>query len=127
MVDSLKEILGGREEEHYMSLIVLHSMIEKEDQMRAFDPLEPYVTRLVLSTNIAESSITLPQVRYVVDLGMHKQMFHSVKYNSPCLMGMWVSQASSMQRAGRAGRLFPGTIFRMYSRKFYTMLPAYPV
>lgn len=54
-------------------------------------------------------------------------MFHSVKYNSPCLMGMWVSQASSTQRAGRAGRLFPGTIFRMYSRQFYSMLPAYPI
>lgn len=74
MVDSLKEILGGREEENYMSLIVLHSMVEKEDQMRAFEPLEPYVTRLVLSTNIAESSITLPMVRYVLDLGMHKQV-----------------------------------------------------
>jgi hypothetical protein len=41
-------------------------------------------------------------------------------------MGMWVSQASSMQRSGRAGRLFPGTIFRIYSRNFYSMLPAYP-
>lgn len=57
-----------------MQLMVLHSLIEKEDQMLAFTPLMPEVTRVVLATNIAESSITLPQVRYIIDLGVHKQV-----------------------------------------------------
>ncbi len=86
MVDSLKEILGGKEEEYYMSLIILHSMVEKEEQMKAFEPLEPFVTRLVLSTNIAESSVTLPQVRYIIDLGMHKQViFICIEYSGKVL------------------------------------------
>ncbi len=74
MIDTLIQIHGGREVEGLIEMTVLHSLLEREDQMRIFDPIPSGVTRLILATNIAESSITIPQLHYVIDMGLNKQV-----------------------------------------------------
>jgi len=102
-----------------VEVVLLHSTIEFDEQLRAFEPIEDRKTRIVLSTNIAESSVTIPNVRYIIDLGMHKQMEHDEQYQRTALVQSWISKASANQRSGRAGRLCPGTCFRLYPRRFY--------
>jgi len=57
-----------------LQILVLHSLVDEVDQMKVFDPLLPGQTRVILSTNIAESSVTVPYVRYIIDFGTHKQV-----------------------------------------------------
>lgn len=57
-----------------MWLFLMKFQVDEEDQMRAFESLTPGVTRVILATNIAESSVTIPQARYVLDLGLHKEV-----------------------------------------------------
>jgi hypothetical protein len=98
---------------------VLHSMLEEEDSAAVFSPIESGITRVVLSTNIAESSITLPGVRYVIDFGTHKEVAYNEQFQCEALMKRLISKSSAQQRRGRAGRLFPGTIFRFYSEEVF--------
>jgi HrpA-like RNA helicase len=101
-------------------LIPMHSLLSFEDQMAAFHPgAGDTRTRVVIATNIAESSVTLPDVHTVIDFGRAKTIEYVPKLNAPALRTTWISQASAAQRAGRAGRLMPGTVYRMYTRSFH--------
>ncbi|WFD30910.1 RNA helicase [Malassezia sp. CBS 17886] len=85
----------------------------------------PDTRKVVLATNIAETSITIPGVRYVVDAGLVKEKVFSPHTGIETLQVMPVSQSSSVQRAGRAGREGPGECYRLYTRgAFDTLAPA---
>ena len=71
--------------------------------------------KCIISTNIAETSITIDGVRFVVDSGRAKEMMHDVASGAGSLQEGWISRASADQRKGRAGRTGPGKCFRMYS------------
>lgn len=118
-VDSGRGARGG----HAIEVIVLHSMMEDSEQLRAFEPIARGVTRVVLATNIAESSVTIPDVRYVIDFGLVRQLHHDPKDKMTMLATMWIPKSSALQRGGRCGRLCPGTVFRMYSKGFFESLP----
>ena len=110
-----------------MDVRVLHSVLEKDDQMEVFAPTPPGMTKVVLATNIAESSVTLPRVRYVLDMATHKNiqvdkvinLTLTRKYGNVVLLKSWISMTSAKQRAGRTGRELPGNVFRFYSRHFH--------
>ncbi len=108
---------------HAIEVIVLHSMMEDSEQLRAFEPIPRGTTRVVLATNIAESSVTIPDVRYVIDFGVVRQLHHDPKDKMTMLATMWIPKSSALQRGGRCGRLCPGTVFRMYSKSFFDSLP----
>ena len=72
--------------------------------------------KVILATNAAESSITLPDVDTVICLGTHKSMRYVPASHCVQLVNTWISKASATQRAGRTGRLRPGRVFRLYSR-----------
>lgn len=101
-----------------LHILPLYSLLEQSQQMRIFET-PPSGSRLVIvATNIAETSLTIPGVRYVVDSGKVKQREHAS--GSSFFRTAWTSKASSDQRAGRAGRTAPGHCYRLYSSAVYS-------
>ena len=97
----------------------LHSNLSREEQQDAFQHPSNDTCRIVLATNIAESSITLPEVNYVIDFGLQKELFYDVRKRMTCLRLRWCSHAASQQRAGRTGRVCSGTVIRFYTKSFF--------
>lgn len=83
--------------------------------------------KVVLATNIAETSITIPGVRYVIDSGLVKEKVFSPQTNIETLQVLPISKSSSLQRAGRAGREAPGECYRLYTREAFQGLDTMPV
>ena len=99
--------------------VPIHSDIPFEDQMHVFDTARAGEANIILATNAAESSVTLPNVDSVICLGLCKQIVYNEASHRQMLMPTWISKASATQRAGRTGRVRPGTVYRMYSRETY--------
>ena len=108
-------------------LIVLpvYSSLPSEMQTRIFDPAPPGTRKCVIATNIAEASLTIDGIFYVVDPGFAKQKVFNAKAGMDSLVVAPISQASANQRKGRAGRTGPGKAFRLYTEAAYRneMLP----
>lgn len=102
-------------------VFVLHSGLELEHQQEAFRTIDERSTKIILSTNIAESSVTIPDVTHVINCGIEKQieMPNAGSTHAEVLMDTWCSQASAKQRSGRAGRVMPGTAYHLFSQDFY--------
>ncbi|CAM9128667.1 unnamed protein product, partial [Ectocarpus fasciculatus] len=106
------------EDEKYV-VVPIHSDIPFEDQELAFKPVEPDKIKVVVATNAAESSITLPDVDVVICLGTHKAIRYDAKTSHVQLANQFISKASAAQRAGRTGRTRPGSVYRLYSSKLF--------
>lgn len=108
-------------------LIVLpvYSALPSEVQSRIFEPAPPGARKCVVATNIAEASLTIDGIYYVVDPGFSKQNVFNAKLGMDSLVVTPISQASAKQRAGRAGRTGPGKCFRLYTEQAFKteMLP----
>jgi len=121
--DSLKSILKGREEG--ISVHPLYGDLPFEEQERAILPSQK--RRVVLATNIAETSLTIEGVSIVIDSGLTRRLQYDPSSGMNRLITVSVSKASAEQRKGRAGRLGPGICYRLYSRNvFQSMLPFTP-
>jgi ATP-dependent RNA helicase DHX8/PRP22 len=94
-------------------------------QSKIFEPAPPGARKVVIGTNIAETSITIDGIFYVVDPGFVKQNVYNPKTGMDQLMVVPSSQAAAKQRAGRAGRTGPGKCYRLYTEDAYKseMLP----
>ncbi|KAI9167615.1 Pre-mRNA-splicing factor ATP-dependent RNA helicase PRP43 [Paramyrothecium foliicola] len=79
--------------------------------------------KCILSTNIAETSLTIDDIVYVVDCGLSRQMIYNPRLNMDMLRVLPITQASANQRSGRAGRTKPGTCYRLYSKATMDSLP----
>jgi ATP-dependent RNA helicase TDRD9 len=99
-------------------IIPLHSSITIEEQRQAFVQPQAGQRKVILSTNIAESSITIPDIKYVIDFCLTKELKCDLETNYQALMMNWASMASMTQRKGRAGRCSGGRCYRLISRKF---------
>lgn len=88
----------------------IHSDIPFEDQMEVFNKSASDEMRIIIATNAAESSVTLPEVDSVICLGLCKQIVYNELSHRQMLLPTWISKASATQRAGRTGRLRPGTV-----------------
>ena len=96
---------------------VIHSEIPLEEQEEAFLPVDPNFVKIVLGTNAAESSITIPDCDVVICLGAAKSVQYNKHTHRSMICNNWISKASANQRAGRTGRVRPGTVYRLYSQK----------
>lgn len=106
-------------EETKLHVLPLYSLLPTQEQMKVFEKV-PKGTRLcVVATNVAETSLTIPNVRYVVDSGRAKQRVCDQETGVQKFKVGWVSKASADQRAGRAGRTGPGHCYRLYSSAVY--------
>eukprot|EP01083_Nonionella_stella_P074903 203332_1 len=104
-----------------VNVLPLYSLLSPEKQSLVFDKQrDRNTTRLiVIATNIAETSITIPGIRYVVDCGRVKQEKYSSQENMSKMVVEFISKSSASQRAGRSGRTGPGHCYRLYSSNFY--------
>ncbi|XP_066545535.1 putative ATP-dependent RNA helicase DHX37 [Amia ocellicauda] len=101
-------------------VLPLYSLLAPEQQAKVFRP-PPQGTRLcVVATNVAETSLTIPGVKYVVDCGRVKKRFYDRVTGVSSFKVNWTSQASANQRAGRAGRTEPGHCYRLYSSAVFS-------
>ncbi|ORC85188.1 pre-mRNA splicing factor ATP-dependent RNA helicase [Trypanosoma theileri] len=98
-----------------MLVLPLTATLPQEVQSRVFEPTPPRCRKVVLATNVAETSITISNLCYVVDSGFCKQNVFDAKTGMEQLKIVPISQAQAQQRAGRAGRVGPGKCFRMYT------------
>ncbi|XP_076283323.1 tudor domain containing 9 protein spindle E isoform X2 [Lasioglossum baleicum] len=113
-----------KHEQAKWDIVVLHSSITNEEQQRIFHKPPLGYRRVILSTNIAESSITVPDVKYVIDFCLTKQLVIDPKTNFQCLELTWASKANCEQRAGRTGRVMDGRAYRLVPQEFYeSILP----
>lgn len=96
----------------------LHGSLPPEQQRRVFKKTSPGTWKIVLSTNIAETSVTLDDVTHVVDCGLVKELRYDPKANMSSLQEVVISRASARQRAGRAGRVRPGHCWRLYTQQY---------
>ncbi|KAK4230670.1 putative ATP-dependent RNA helicase [Podospora fimiseda] len=101
----------------------LYGQLSMEAQHEAFQPIKGSSTRkIVLATNIAETSVTVPGVRFVVDCGKAKVKQYRARLGMESLLAKPISKSSAIQRAGRAGREGPGKCFRLYTEETYETL-----
>ncbi|CAM6094943.1 unnamed protein product [Calypogeia fissa] len=98
-----------------LMLVPLHSQLPAGEQRAAFAQAPIGVRKVVLATNIAETSVTIDDVVYVVDCGKIKEKQFDASRNMTTMRVQWTSQASALQRQGRAGRVQPGVCFRLYT------------
>ncbi|KAM9801429.1 putative ATP-dependent RNA helicase DHX34 [Neosynchiropus ocellatus] len=108
-------------------VLPLHSTLSLAQQDKVFDIAPPGVRKCIISTNIAETSVTIDGVRFVADSGKVKEMSYDPKAKMQRLQEFWISLASSEQRKGRAGRTGPGVCYRLYAESDYDAFSPYPV
>uniref|UniRef100_A0A667Z412 ATP-dependent RNA helicase DHX29 n=1 Tax=Myripristis murdjan TaxID=586833 RepID=A0A667Z412_9TELE len=97
-------------------LVALHSTLSAKDQAAAFTVPPAGVRKIVLSTNIAETGVTIPDVVFVIDTGKTKENKYHESSQMSSLVETFVSKASALQRQGRAGRVQHGFCFRLYPK-----------
>ena len=102
-----------------MSVLPIYSQMPADLQSRIFDQAPPGVRKVVVATNIAETSLTVDGIMYVVDCGFSKLKVYNPKMGMDTLQITPISQANASQRAGRAGRTGPGKAFHLYTERAF--------
>ncbi|MET0683145.1 MAG: ATP-dependent RNA helicase HrpA, partial [Casimicrobiaceae bacterium] len=115
--------LAGRPYAAAVEILPLFARLSVPEQQRVFAPSRG--RRLVLATNVAETSLTVPGIRYVVDGGLARVKRYSVRNKTTLLQIEKISQASADQRAGRCGRLADGICVRLYGEDDYAARQKY--
>jgi HrpA-like RNA helicase len=103
-------------------ILQLHSTLSAEEQDKVFAVAPEGVRKCIISTNIAETSVTIDGIRFIIDSGKVKEMGYDIECGVSKLSEYWISKASAMQRMGRAGRTGPGECFRFYSENEFENL-----
>ncbi|KAK2447381.1 RNA helicase family protein [Trifolium repens] len=114
-----EEIQTNRKHSSGLVVLPLYSGLPRADQELVFAPTARGKRKVVISTNIAETSLTLEGIVYVVDSGFSKQRFYNPISDIENLVVAPISRASAKQRAGRAGRVRPGKCYRLYTEEYF--------
>jgi RNA helicase HrpA len=101
----------------YIHVLPLYGRLAREEQERVFDPAPSGKIKVIISTNIAETSVTIDGVTTVIDSGLSKLNHYNPRTFTSSLVEAPISKASANQRKGRAGRTQEGTCYRLYDRK----------
>jgi ATP-dependent RNA helicase DHX37/DHR1 len=109
----------GQDANAPLYVLPLYSLLPTKEQLKVFET-PPEGSRLcVVATNVAETSLTIPGIRYVVDCGRSKERHYDEETGVQSFQISWISKASADQRSGRAGRTGPGHCYRIYSSAVY--------
>ncbi len=124
---SIKECvlaLRALDRDDKLEVMPLYGRLSREEQQRVFQDF-PGKRKVIVSTNMTETSVTIDGVVWVIDSGLAKINYYSPKTFTESLVETPVSKASCNQRRGRAGRTAPGTCFRLYTHRDYESRPMY--
>lgn len=114
--EGFEESIDSKESEvGPLYVLPLYSLLPTKQQMKVFEDPPPGSRICIVATNVAETSLTIPGIRYVVDCGRSKERKYNQENGVQSFEVDWVSKASANQRAGRAGRTGPGHCYRLYS------------
>ena len=102
--------------------LVLHGRLGPEEQQLVFEKAPRLKRKIVFATNCAETSITIPNIKYVIDAGMVKEKHYDRKKNASLLSVGPVNKSSAEQRMGRAGRTQPGKCYRLYTKEEFNAM-----
>ncbi|XP_063404918.1 uncharacterized protein LOC134688289 [Mytilus trossulus] len=97
----------------------LHGRLQPQEQQKVFEPSPVGKRKIVFATNSAETSITIPGIKYVIDTGVAKEMLYDPQKNINALNVTNITRSSAEQRKGRAGRTEPGKCYRLYTENTY--------
>lgn len=122
-IDQASEVLDERMKAlgpavPHMEILPIYGALPSEVASKIFEPAAPGSRKVVIATNIAETSLTIDGIYYVVDPGFVKQSSYDGKLGMDRLQVTPISQAQARQRSGRAGRTGPGKCFRLYTGMF---------
>ncbi|XP_019413693.1 PREDICTED: DExH-box ATP-dependent RNA helicase DExH3 [Lupinus angustifolius] len=106
-------------------LLTCHGSMATSEQKLIFERPPPNVRKVILATNMAEASITINDIVFVIDCGKAKETTYDALNNTPCLLPSWISKASARQRRGRAGRVQPGESYHLYPKCVYEAFSEY--
>ena len=104
-----------------------HNNNDHNPPFRAFEPAPAGCRKVIIATNIAETSVTIEGVKFVVDAGLAKIKYFDVSSGIDALVTCPIAQSSANQRAGRAGRMQPGKCYRLMTEKTFSKLDLYIV
>ncbi|KAJ2840298.1 Pre-mRNA-splicing factor ATP-dependent RNA helicase PRP16, partial [Coemansia sp. 'formosensis'] len=116
--ETLRERLAAIDDAKPLSVLPIYSQLPADLQARIFEPAA--TRKVVVATNIAETSLTVDGVKYVVDCGYYKLKVYNPRIGMDSLQITPISQANANQRSGRAGRTGPGVAYRLYTERAYT-------
>ncbi|KAM0264291.1 hypothetical protein ACHAQJ_000781 [Trichoderma viride] len=102
-----------------MQVLPLYSLLPVKEQLRVFEEVPEGTRQIILATNVAETSLTIPGTRFVFDCGRSKERNYDRTSGVQSYEIGWISKASASQRSGRAGRTGPGHCYRLYSSAVY--------
>ncbi|CAA6665351.1 unnamed protein product [Spirodela intermedia] len=113
---------AAKSRDMYSGLYVLplYAMLPADEQLRVFKDAPEGQRLVVVATNVAETSLTIPGIKYVVDTGREKVKNYNYRNGMAAYEVKWISKASAAQRAGRAGRTGPGHCYRLYSSAIFS-------
>jgi len=117
--DAILKIIRGEK----IEILPLHGGLQPQEQKRVFSPASYGSTKVILSTNVAETSITIPDCTIVIDTAREKQSSYDPSNRMPLLVEKFASRDSLKQRRGRAGRVRPGSCYKLISRETFSKLP----
>jgi ATP-dependent helicase HrpA len=123
--DAFEALQGSTAGANRLEIVPLYSRLSAADQHRVFSSHASTVRRVVLATNVAETSLTVPGIRYVVDTGVARISRYSVRTKVQRLPIEPISQASANQRSGRCGRVSEGIAIRLYSEEDFEARPEF--
>ncbi|KAL5273653.1 TDRD9 family protein [Megaselia abdita] len=126
-IDNMEKYIESHKGDFKINTIRLHSLVSPEEQHRVFMKANKMSRKVILATNIAESSITVPDVKYVIDFCLTKNLMTDSNSNFSSLQLQWASKSNCLQRSGRAGRVMNGRVYRLVPREFYQRLPDYGI
>ncbi|CCL98140.1 uncharacterized protein FIBRA_00134 [Fibroporia radiculosa] len=117
-IDRLRDIQNA-------TILPLHANLSSDEQRRVFAPAMSW--KIIVATNVAETSITIDDVIYVIDSGKVKETHYDPETGLTRLLEQWVTRAAARQRRGRAGRTQPGVCYKLYTKMQERKMAPFPV
>eukprot|EP00579_Thalassiosira_antarctica_P027774 CAMPEP_0202007050 /NCGR_PEP_ID=MMETSP0905-20130828/11633_1 /ASSEMBLY_ACC=CAM_ASM_000554 /TAXON_ID=420261 /ORGANISM="Thalassiosira antarctica, Strain CCMP982" /LENGTH=1614 /DNA_ID=CAMNT_0048564925 /DNA_START=88 /DNA_END=4932 /DNA_ORIENTATION=+ len=124
-IDRAERVIHQIVKGHAITILPLHGGLPPDKQQQVFVPARRGYTKIILSTNVAETSITIPDCTIVVDTCKEKQSSFDPMNRMPLLLEQFASQDSLRQRRGRSGRVRPGTCYKLISTSMFRKLPVH--
>lgn len=109
-----------------LQVLPLHGKVSEEESKLVFLPTPAGHRKVIVSSNVAETGVTIPGLRFVIDSGMVKEVRYDDVKRIQSLQLTTITQSSAKQRAGRAGRTAPGTCYRLYTEESYELMSVAP-